>query len=200
MDVRVGDGKRVWSGQPGGVHGGVKELVGRMERAIPSLAARDTLPGRVWPTRVMLGAYGPDARTEVVRDPGRPGLVGMRVDQMVSACGAAMNDRRRMGRSVMTFWLDPVRDDVPVESTWQSYAPGSDELEIDGRVTYTDWGRTADGRWYPAAWRAVTRLGREGKRTVQTQDWRLRVWAGERLRAEWFADPTVPTSPAGTGH
>jgi hypothetical protein len=153
--------------------------------------AQHTLPGRVWPTRELLGLGGPDARVEVVRDRGRPGLVGVRVDKMVPDCGGSLDDRRRMRRSVMTFWIDPLRDDVPVESAWQSYAKGSDELEIDGRVTYTAWARTADGRWYPSAWRTVTRLNLPDRRSTTATDGRLRVWAGERLGAEWFSAPAA---------
>ena len=166
-------------------------MVGRLEQMIPFRMAEETLPGKVWPTREGLQAYGTDVRLEAIRDRGRPGLVGLRMDRHGPGHPhGLMEDQRRMWLDVTTFWFDPLRDDVPVEATWRVYAKGSGELETDGRTTCTDWARTADGRWYPAAWQVVTRFNREGSWTVHTEEWRLRVWAGERLGAEWFAGPT----------
>lgn len=191
----VGNGKRAWLG--GNNH--FQEM--RLEQVFPSQMAADTLPGKVWPTREGLSAYGTNVTLEVVWDRGRPGLVGLRMDRYAPNRAEDVNDRRRMQHDVMTFWLDPLRDDVPVEATSQSYAKGSAELESDGRTTYTAWDRTSDGRWYPSAWRVVTRFNQRGEWTARTEDWRLQVWTGERLGAEWFADPTTnrDAPPTATG-
>jgi hypothetical protein len=152
-----------------------------------SAAARMTLPGNLWPTRVTIGLYGSESKAELLRDDKHPGLVGLRVEQMIVMGGQGENDRQK---TISVRWLDPKRDDLPVESWWQTFKRDGETIETESHTTYTAFAQTPDGRWYPSAWKSVvttTRRAMTGSSSVH----HMQVWPGRTLEAKWFRDPMI---------
>jgi hypothetical protein len=80
--------------------------------------ARFGMTSNLWPTRNRLGLFGSNGKAEVVTDPNRPGLIGLKVVQMIWTGEGDPQDRKEQRRAEQTHWLDPKRDDLVVESSW----------------------------------------------------------------------------------
>jgi hypothetical protein len=87
--------------------------------------------------------------------------------------------------------MDPAKNDVPVETVLQNFAPGADNpaIESERHIVYSDFSKAANGIWYPSAWKFTSTMqGRNGQ-TVSVSNSRLQIWTGQKLGAEWFQDP-----------
>src|SRR5439155_5892982 len=134
-----------------------------------------------------LGLFGADSKAALRADKDRPGLVGLRIEQMIQD---GSGDETRKRKNVSVHWLDPAKDDLPVELVWQTYTPKGDKVETEAHITYTAYAKTDDGRWYPSAWRAVVKTTRRATIKNSTEA-HMQLWSGRKLGAEWFDDPVV---------
>ena len=86
----------------------------------------------------------PFPKLEVLHDPERPGLL-------------VLHRNVTFGKgfhSDSITWIDPARDDLPVESLSRSNF-GASEPTAQVAIVHTvvlDFGRLKDGRWYPTHW------------------------------------------------
>ncbi|HZZ43453.1 MAG TPA: hypothetical protein VFE58_10995 [Tepidisphaeraceae bacterium] len=176
----ISDGINGWQGNSRG-----EKQSGPWAKMASDFTAQNTLPGHLWPTRNSLGNIGADAKTGIIVDPARPGLVALYIER--SSRGREM----QFERSVNLLWIDPAKGDVPVETTYTVYWPDKkDMVQVENHTAYSGWTKAANGSWYPTAWRTVTwgEYGQGMKYTDATEH-RLRVWTGIRLGSEWFGEP-----------
>jgi hypothetical protein len=143
---------------------------------------RLTLPGHLWPTRAELDVYGTETKAEVIMSPERKGLVALRVETRIE-----VSDSPRKQRRVTTYWMDPMKDDMPVETLRQSYKADGQILAEETRIVYQDPVQAKNGRWYPSKWvQTIKKHG--GKELNQMTEVHLKVWSDRQLGKEWFAD------------
>jgi hypothetical protein len=161
-----------------------------------SIAARFGMTANLWPTRLRLGLFGSNGKAEIITDPNRPGLIGLKVVQMIWTGEGDPQDRKEQRRSEQTHWLDPKRDDLAVESSWINYKPGGDEIEMQSKTTNVDAKQLADGKWFPLRWRSLTKG--EAMAFDQVQENALFIFPGHATPAEWFSNPVERVKGAAT--
>ncbi|GEM_PF-4998324 len=138
------------------------------------------LPTRIWPD---LATYGTGSKVEVITDKNRPGQLGLRVDAKVYI---------RQGvyaQDINIYWLDPTREDMPIESTIQISSPDG---KFEFKTLYLEHKQLSDGRWYPSRWRTTTTVtaDRKGAAATVVRDMEccLQVFPGKVLEPEWFTN------------
>jgi hypothetical protein len=189
----IGDGKVAWSGfqtEPGKFH----ETDLTMDPGVKMVLVKWPSPFNAWPTRAAIGLYGADAKAEFITDKTKPALVGLRTTQVYP--GTEMKPTR----TINTFWLDPAKDDMPVESVHITYYGTTDKKYLHSESRFTAYAQTDAGQWYPSAWSSTTSVHIEDKVTTNETKSFARAWTSETLGDEWFQKPKVnstsATSPA----
>jgi hypothetical protein len=135
------------------------------------------LPGQLWPSRLALGAFT-GGTWETRADPDRPGLIALR-----HVRGTPDGGYRRE----WTYWLDPARDDLPVESLETNKA-GEGFVNRTRRV-YSDFKRTAAGQWYPSRIGEWITLGdTPDEPPPPPRESVVEVYPGHPVDREWFGD------------
>ncbi len=145
------------------------------------------LAGKIWPSRYVTGIRaGTDA--SLTQDAAHPGLIGIRYKR------TPQPDEGTTEINESTWWLDPVRDDMPVETTWSSSPRAGAAVRTEMRVRYLDYAQLPDGQWYPTRWQEdrSDRDRKTGKMVPSTQYYRLQIWPKLRLGDEWFRPPEPP--------
>jgi hypothetical protein len=180
----VSDGVAAWQGseiEPGSFY--AFDLNGaRGSQRVEMTTAQSFLPGRIWPTRIGLGAFGADAKLRVITDPAKPGLIALQVDQTYPDFD--MKPRRVL----KTYWLDPAKDDMPVERTHITYVGTTDREETRSDQKFGVYAKTAEGKWYPPEWTTITTMY-QPQETIYRQTERVRIWPGKALEPRWFKRP-----------
>ena len=201
-DGFIDDGASAWQStydlQTKRVH--PRALVGPDARLIESLRERSGL--HIWPTQASLGLYGTDAKSDLIEDPKRPGLIGLHtVQQIWTGMSNDLGDRKNFYQSEHTAWLDPARDDLTVESIQRTNRPGSDVLQLEFHTTTLDMKQTAAGQWYPSRWRIEVTDNVEGRKQplhYTTLHW-LQIVTDKTLDDSWFIDlAKYPQAPPST--
>jgi hypothetical protein len=149
--------------------------------------ARFGMTANLWPTRNRLGLFGSNGKAEVITDPTRPGMIGLKVVQMIWTGKGDPQDRKQQRRAEQTYWLDPKRDDLPVESSWTNHKPGGDAIEMESKTTNLEMKQLPDGRWFPSRWKSVMKGAAMARDQVQENA--LFVFPGHKVPAEWFSNP-----------
>lgn len=179
----VSDGKRAWRGI--GMSATDMKVFADTAHPLPGYPAPITrmvmdLPPKIWPTQMSLRANATTAKTELITDPARTGLVGLRVAQIV------MLDGEEYG-SEHTFWLDPARDDIPLESTETTKA-GTGSMAYR-KTVFAEPKQTSTGRWYPSRWTEYSGFDPITPATEPKGHFLLRVHPGYPVDASWFVNP-----------
>ncbi len=150
-----------------------------------------TLPGHLWRTREAIGLFGADGKASLLADKDRPTLIALRTEQMTN--GRDM----KWQKDASTYWIDPARNDVPVETLLQIYQPvveaGNSPPRIENEIhtIRTRFEKTGNGTWYPSEWRtSFTQHGQT--ESVSGEQNHLQVWGGKTLPPEWFNPPPPP--------
>ncbi|MCK4626470.1 MAG: hypothetical protein KAV00_14220, partial [Phycisphaerae bacterium] len=103
-----------------------------------SWRANQTVAGQIWP--------GPGVKTKLISDKKRPKQIGLRRKMFLQ------NPKEPKGvgqRQETILWLDPARDDLPVEKTWRIYGRDSKKVATEVRTTFLEFARLPNGQWYP---------------------------------------------------
>lgn len=184
-DFTVSDGKTVWQG------GGAsrrdyysRALEGRMEQTIPFDRAQMSLPGIIWPTRTRMGLSGADAKASLLTDQKKQlGKTGLHVEQYL------FNLDTTKQLDVSDFWLDPSRDDMPIECTTVQYEKDGKSIGSSSTTNFLDWKQLPNGQWYPTRWTSDFTMNDSGRSVHSKQAFELVMCPGLQLADEWFADP-----------
>jgi hypothetical protein len=140
----------------------------------------------LWPNSIRDGLTGPDAHLSLLaNDPAHPRLLGLHWTRTGSMGNQPYT-------TDTTWWLDPARDDLPVERT--STTTGA--LTSSSHITYSDFTQLPDGQWYPAHWRddRTDRDPTSPKLTPTSTDFHLRIDPTLQLPDDWFQPPGSPVT------
>ncbi len=140
-----------------------------------SLQAEQGLAGRIWPSPQMRMWFGPQTKVEVLHDAKRDNQIGLCVETMSSP---TQNTKQR---NMSIFWLDPARDDMPVEKVHKTLSANGKTSKRKDITRYLDYAQLPNGQWYPTRWQTV----RDGK----SGEYILQIFPGAILSNEWFAQP-----------
>jgi hypothetical protein len=187
-DCLISDGKHVWQGYGASRKDyQTSELTGRMAQTIDVDRGHRTLAGFTWPTRVRLGVFGADAKASIITDAkNHPGQLGLHVEQMLF-----VTDMTQKQLDVDTYWLDPSRDDMPIEWKMTQYEKDGKTISTDSTVTFLEWKQLPNGQWYPTRWTSDF-VSNEGGRSIgNKQAFHLAMCPGEKLGDEWFTNPAA---------
>jgi hypothetical protein len=185
-DFTVSDGKTVWQG------GGAsrrdyysRPLDGKLAEMIPWSRARQSLPGFIWPTRKRIGLFGADAKASLLTDPKKyPGQLDLHVEQYTF-----VSDMTQKQLEVSDFWLDPSRDDMPIEWTSVQYEKDGKTIGTKSATNFLQWKQSANGQWYPTRWKFDFVMNQGGRSVHSKQAFELVMCPDAKLGDEWFADP-----------
>jgi hypothetical protein len=144
----------------------------------------------IWRGRGLLLLHNPGAKARLLADVNRPDLVGIYAEGLVQQC-----DSRRFQRTEQLIWIDPGRDDVPVETFARDYGPDGETVVTEFSTKYLDYGQLPDGKWYPNCWRQTTRSRVRDQFRDYTQQFHLRLYPGTKLHSGWFCDPQTSGWP-----
>ena len=129
----------------------------------------------IWPAvNLAFDWYRPKVHVEIVRDEDKhKDLVGLKV----------LTDDDRPVET--TLWVDPKRNDVPVEKIVRWHLKDMKQFDVEDRTEYLEFSQLPNKRWYPTKWRTTST--REGKES--TSQYLLQLFPGVKLSDKWFADP-----------
>ncbi len=126
----------------------------------------------------------------MLRDPARPGLIVVQVEQTLPF---ALQKGAANYHSDTLYWLDPARDDLPVETVTHSNSSGGEKLDSASHTVYLEFARVADGRWFPSHWqtRGFSPPSTQPVKDDGYTDFRRQIFQDQKLRAEWYGDPRL---------
>jgi hypothetical protein len=131
-----------------------------------------------------MGAYGAETKLSMITDKSKPGLVGLQEDQTYP--GRNLKPTRMLN----TYWLDPAKDDMPVERTEITFVERTAQEDVRFETKYEAYAKTKQGKWYPSQWTVVTTMHSFTKvPKVRRETQRLTIWTDRTLAAEWFKRP-----------
>ena len=154
--------------------------------------AEQGVAGQIWPSMRSYSLFGPRVKQELLTDPARPGLVGLRVEWPGNSSGDPAE---------RTVWIDPARDDVPVEDTYRTYTGVDRVLKEQRTLIYDAYAQLPTGQWYPTRWHktSVSDSGQGMTPANGNQDqYDLQIVPGFKLSSEWFVSPADSPAPAST--
>ncbi len=155
---------------------------------IPVYQMRTALPSFLWRTCEAIGLFGADGNVTVLTDNVHPGLIALHTEQITP--GRDMKRQKNAG----TYWMDPARNDLSIETLLQTYQPDVEagnappRVENDIHTIRTQFEKTTNGTWYPAAWRTVIASHGPAESLTSEQN-HLQVWSGKTLPANYFEAP-----------
>ncbi len=149
--------------------------------------ADEGLGGVIWPNNYRNGWQNPGVKVKAISDKTRGRrLIGLHVER-------AEQIDQGMGRRETILWLDPTRDDMPVEKTRRIYDGKGKTVTTEVRTQYLEFARLPNGQWYPTRWREersqAPRNKKDGKPRISVQEYNLQIVPGMKLDDEWFTNP-----------
>jgi hypothetical protein len=128
---------------------------------------------------------------QLIGRPDRPDLVGLHIfDTAAQGKARPTFDRalildatRKTIPAEKTYWLDPARNDAPVELDSVFLRPRRTE-----KTKFLEYATTPDGRCYPTHWIAFNDVGTDVDRS---DHFRLTVETDQPLEPTWFGDPAA---------
>jgi hypothetical protein len=191
------DGNAAWEGETGGPGPLGRLMLLHLKPSTPAIAvAHANFLSFLWP---YVGELAPGRGTrvaEVMRDPAHAGLLVLHLDQ---TSPFRFNNGPANYRNDAYYWLDPSRDDLPVETVIYSNSSGGEKLDDTTHSVYLEFARAGDGRWYPSHWQSRTLRPPtpatpamplpnvdEGYREY----WR-QIFQPGKLQETWYGDPNA---------
>lgn len=141
----------------------------------------------VWPSAEFTMIEIPGTVATLLTDKDRPGLIGVRCE---GANDFDPTHRLNLPRTRMTFWIDPARDDMPIETVREDRPTTRGGLTYVTRTEFKEHARLPNGRWYPTRWTGnQTSDDGEPDSNRPVNEWRLGIYPGAKLDADWFERP-----------
>lgn len=140
----------------------------------------DDLAGRIWFGRDRLFISTRGAKVRLLEDVNRPDLVGVYSE-----------GHRQLKRIEHIYWIDPNRDDMPVERLSCDYSADGKTVERKFFTEYISYSQLSDGRWYPAHWQMTSEhRERPGK---SCRKYYMNFSTDMKLDKSWFTNPEERT-------
>jgi hypothetical protein len=128
------------------------------------------------------------SKVEAVRDARHVRLIGIRVTREMDL---KIEGLKFPKWQQTVYWIDPERDDMPVETVRRSRPDIKDEeAESVTRIQYESYAALPDGKLYPTKWRSEQfRPDLPAKQRVIRHAYSLQIFPDTKLDAKWYADP-----------
>lgn len=121
-------------------------------------------------------------KAKLLEDINRPGLVGLYAEGYIPRC-----DSPRRQRIEQILWIDPERDDMPVETLSRDYSQDEKTVKLKFLTKYLDYTQLSDSRWYPTRWQMTTEV--HNRPDKDCREFHLQLFAEMKLDKSWFTDP-----------
>jgi hypothetical protein len=144
------------------------------------------LANQIWKSRDALYLWGFGPKPEMVTDKDHPNAFGLRLREGDFSPKAPL----QAARTEKVFWIDPTRDDLPLEATIreEKFDPRQKEpTTIEFKFRYLKYGRLSDGRWFPAHWeKQLSRKSTDGKADSFSIKYHLQIFPNAKLDRGWY--------------
>lgn len=160
-------------------------FVSNGEQVWPTTMPKVSLPKQIWfglEQLLLNNRLRKKTKVKLLEDINRPGLVGLYAEGHILSC-----DSPRRQRIEQILWIDPERDDMPVERLSRDYKQDGKTVELKLLTKYLDYAQLSDGRWYPRHWRMTTEIGEQQRKSCR--EFHLQIFAGMKLDESWFTNP-----------
>ncbi|MHC4800001.1 MAG: hypothetical protein ACYTF1_25470 [Planctomycetota bacterium] len=188
----VTDGSDAWQGYHTGdlSFDGMGKLKDYMLRQM-NTKSQFGLSGKIWPSKEKLHYYSREGvKIELLYEDDRPCQVGVYVD----AIQVSMPTMRKevKSRIEVIHWIDPSRDDIPIDSTILRYMPEGKTVSDEFHAQYLSHGQLPNGQWYPTKWRtSFVMYDKKGKLKYSNHnEHHLRIYPDVKVSDRWFTNPT----------
>jgi len=122
------------------------------------------------------------AKAKLLDDINHPSLVGLYVKGHFFSCCP-----RELKQIKQFLWIDPERDDMPVETLSCDYGSDAKTIELKLLTKYLDYAQLSDGRWYPTRWQMTYEV--HNRPDKYCLEFHLQLFADMKLDKSWFTDP-----------
>jgi hypothetical protein len=144
------------------------------------------LSNEIWKGRESLHLYDFGPRTDTLQNKAHPNAVGVRLRE-----GDFSPKAKLPARTEKIYWIDPNRDDMPLETTVreEKFIPGSDTAAttVEFHFRYLNYGQLPDGRWYPTHWEnQLSRKSTHGRTDGFSLEFHLQVFPNMELDPTWY--------------
>lgn len=168
------------------------------DSAISSATARKrlSLARKLWPIRD-IELDSPTQKVEALKDGNRPHLI---VLHMQASEPMGFRNASAGGQRDATYWFDPQRDDLLVESYQRAGDAGDNPLPLEHRRVRMRFAQLANGRWYPTQEQFRSTTPQPG-RAMNEPDYvnvHRQLLERETLPANWYSDPSPLLMPVAT--
>jgi len=109
-------------------------------------------------------------------------LTGLYVEGHINSCNSPLSKRIEQ-----TYWIDPNRDDMPVELLSHDYSEDGKTVELKLLTEYIDYAQLSDCRWYPAYWQMTIEAGKQPRKSCRK--FYLIISTDMKLDVLWFKNP-----------
>jgi hypothetical protein len=145
-------------------------------------AKKIDLAEEIWFGREQLLLNTRKARAKLLKDIDRPDLIGLYTEGHIYRCDSPSSQRIEQ-----ILWIDPNRDDTPVEMLSLDYGVDGKTVELKLLTECIDYVQLPDGRWYPTHWRMTTEVGKQPRKSYR--EFYLHIFVGMKLDETWFTNP-----------
>jgi hypothetical protein len=158
----------------------VQEIVDKQK--VTSMDSYLSLSYKLWPRhlrqKVSHADYGGTVVSELtlLRDAGRPNQIGLRNDVI-----------DRANRVEIIYWIDVVRDDIPVETIARIFDKSHESITEERHTRYFDYAGVRENQWYPTRWQQTNMDYSDGNSSaIGITEYNLRIFPDMELDDWWF--------------
>jgi hypothetical protein len=158
----------------------VQEIVDKQK--VTSMDSYLSLSYKFWPMHLRQKVSQADNGGTVVSeltllaDAGRPQQIGLRNDVI-----------DRLNRMEIIYWIDPARDDMPVETIARMFDKSHESITRERHTRYFDYAGVRENQWYPTRWQETNMFySDENSRAIGITEHNLRIFPDMELDDWWF--------------
>ncbi len=182
----VSDGVHTWRGRyhkPSESYNTVHKITDRQQyRHMVSLFS---ISGRIWPGRFLTDDANLrrfSIRHKLLENDDRPDQIGLNIQKIPLP-------PKKTTRTEYIFWLDPSRDDMPVDRIKRVYDLNGALLRETHRH-YISYAQLPNDSWYPTHWELTVSQYTNGRiKDTRNEVYHLQIFPDVELDPLWFANP-----------
>ncbi len=139
----------------------------------------------LWKGRDALFLWGFGPKQDLVTDKDHPNALGLRLRE-----GDFSPKAEPQARTEKIFWIDPTRDDLPLEATTREekfIVRQKPPVIIEFKIRYLKYAQLPNGRWYPSHWEnRLSRKDSDGKADGFSLEYHLQIFPKAKLDPAWY--------------
>ncbi|MHC4631307.1 MAG: hypothetical protein ACYS9C_08535, partial [Planctomycetota bacterium] len=93
----------------------------------------------------------------------------------------------RFNRMEIIYWIDPARDDMPVETIARMFDKSHESITKERLTRYLNYASIRENQWYPTQWQKTNMdYSDESSKTIGITEYNLRIFPDMELDDWWF--------------